>query len=203
MVYALSVAAIYVFVAQSQIGQSARQVSPEVVRQMHQQAAAQENPVSGADLERNRRVDSQKLAALAAQINEVAGQVAEVAKQLEDIRGDLAEKDMSRVSVLEEKLKTAARERAQAEKEDRDSHEELMAWLRPASLTLGTAAILSLLGVIAGFMRGRALVVVKKQLDVVNQQTNGMREKLEEVAHASGYEEGKADERKHREDSGS
>ena len=146
----------------------------------------------------------------------MAERVAVVIQQLDSINGELtrmkgalAEKDMSRVAVIEAELQAAKEQRTAEAAEAKADHETVMGWIRAIALTVFSAAcaIASQLWLSSRRDKRHTLQVetVRDRVDIIGdsvdgvasnltglkRQTDGMTDRIERMATDKGFREGK------------
>lgn len=162
--------------------QTPRQASPEIVGDM-QRKVADASPATGAQASAIRR-DS---AVTRAQLDVLIGQLNGMSEEMTRVKTDLASRDMSRVAVLEDNLRDIIAAKDKADKQARQDHEDIMAWVRPVTVAVITSLMLGLGTLLANYFRHR---LIKRSLHTLEVQTNGMTEKIASLAHEVGFVQG-------------
>jgi hypothetical protein len=165
---------------------NAQQPNPKKPLTLEQQSAFEKQSV--ADREVLHKADRE----IAAKLSTITK---ELANQTQQVKEALAEKDMSRVALLEQQVKAIEDERNQRAAQVRADHDAYVAWFRGIGGGVVTSLVLTLLSVkLSSLREARHTAQVKavaNQIEVLKTQTDGMVEKMQVMATAKGFDQGK------------
>ena len=124
---------------------------------------------------------------LSAQVNILITQLNGISEEMTKIKHMLSEKDMSRVSVLENKFIEIEKDKATLDAQTKLDHDEFMSWVRMlfGAIFVAVCGILSQLYLT--HIRGKN---VDKTLNRLESQTNGLTARLVEVTGKQEYARG-------------
>jgi hypothetical protein len=197
----------------TQVGASPKEATPELYRRMKKEIAGGAPPTIAQLTAQTAAIRKENAAAIEALQAKITALTEQVTKALGD-------KDMSRVSVLEHRADEDDTAKDKAQKELKDQHDSLMAWVRPTAGAV-FAAVLGICTQIylskrrdgryvaqahqmeasIGDVNDHVAIAVNSidgvgsSVDKLKTQTDGMTERLERMARAKGFEEGKVAER--------
>lgn len=182
----------------SQTGLSLREVSPEVYREMKRKVV--DSPTA---LPTAKQVDVQTQAIrhdsaqLDKKLSVMADQIGAISSEVAKVKVLLAEKDMSRVAVLEERAANLQRSKDSADTSQREFTGKLFGWVQALSLIVFTALVSNISNIWLGRRRSlkhtAEVQSVQRRIDSLNNYTEGTQDKLQALAELKGKAEGRAE----------
>lgn len=119
---------------------------------------------------------------LSAELQILTTQINELDIELNKIKFTLADKDMSRVQALEDKMREMYEDKSARERKQRQDSEDLMAWVRPITVGVGISVILTLCNFLLSYYRHRQTkvqrTIVNDNMEALKAQSSGMSEKI-------------------------
>lgn len=182
----------------AQTGISLRESSPEIYRQLKEQiqesppalSTAKQVAIQSAVTHRDSALLDKKLSVLTSQIMAISTEMSKV-KLL------LADKDMSRVSLLEERAAAIQKAKEVADAEQKANYQAILGWIKPICLAVFAAMLSNFTNLYLSRKRSRAHTAevksVQSSIDTLKDHTNGMTQRLEGLAELKGKTEGKAE----------
>ena len=167
---------VWLLVVMTIWGQTAKQASPEIVRNMQRK-------VVDDSLATVRDVKSIK-----AKIDILTVQLNGLSEELTKIKTSVAEKDMSRVAVLEDSIKDIREEKRQLEIRQEKDHDDMMAWVRPIAITVLTSMLIGLYSAVKHSMVSQS---IKNSMKVLKEHTDGMTQQIAAMSKEEGRQEQK------------
>ena len=160
--------------------QTAKQVSPEIVKAM-QKRVVDDSLATVKDV----RSIKAKIDILTIQLNSLS-------EELAKIKASIADKDMSRVALLEDSIRDIREEKRQLEIRQQKDHEDMMAWVRPIAITVLTSMLIGMYSAVKHSMVSKS---IRNSMVVLKNQTDGMTQQIASMSKEEGRQEEKQEER--------